>query len=560
MFLPALPLTPNGKIDRRSLPVPSSGRPMLRDAYVAPCSPIEALLAEIWSQTLGIEQIGIHDNFFEAGGNSLLVIRLVAKASRAGLVLTAKQVFLHQTIARQAEIVRPAQTVADQRSRVGLTPPLPAQYTILAASHPEYFNLAYVIFAQERLAFRHVRRLVQELFAYHNVLRICRAPAGSAWPLLVKEPPAPAELPCCYVDLSLLSEPEVTTIVSRAMTTLQRSIDLDRGPLFQVVLFDCGPDKPSILLLIGHYLVADIEAWQILLEDVLTFYQQLAATGSIQLPAQSASFKEWTERLHGYAESDALAKEFAYWLDEARWHIPPLPLDNPQGKNTIGSSSTITTELTAEETEALLSRTLKHYQTQMDAVLIAAVSLTCLTWSEQETLVVNLFSHGREALFEDIDVSRTVGTFGTEFPVLITLPRAISWEDALQRVKAQLAQVPNHGIGYGILRHLSQSEQARRLRSLPEAEIVVNYIGETFHDPDQPQFTIYGPYTGHHHDQETNRGHTLQITGQILEGKLLLRWDYSQNLHTRATIEALAQRTIEIIRSLLVFHATQQEA
>lgn len=390
---------------------------------------------------------------------------------------------------------------------------------------------------------------------YHDVLRICRAPAGSVRPLLIKEPPTPTELPCWYVDLSLFAEPEITTIVTRTMTTLQTSMDLDRGPLFQVVLFDCGSDKPSILLLIAHYLVADIEAWQILLEDVLTFYQQLATTGSIRLPTRSSTFKEWTERLHSYAGSDALAKEFAYWLDEARWHLLPLPLDNPQGKNTIGSSSTVTTELTAEETDALLTRTLKHYQVQMDAMLITAVSLACLAWNDQEALVVNLFSHGREALFEDIDVSRTVGTFGTEFPVLITLPRNIAWEHALQRVKAQLALVPNHGIGYGILRHLSQGEQARRLRSLPEAEIVVNYIGETFHDPDQPQFTIYGPYTGHHHDQGTDRGHKLQITGQVFEGKLQLRWDYSQNLHTCATIEALAQHTLEIIRSLLVFQA-----
>ncbi|HLJ35237.1 MAG TPA: condensation domain-containing protein, partial [Ktedonobacteraceae bacterium] len=168
------------------------------------------------------------------------------------------------------------------------------------------------------------------------------------------------------------------------------------------------------------------------------------------------------------------------------------------------------------------------------------------------SLLVNLFSHGREGLFEDMDVSRTVGTFGTDFPVLITLASTLSLEEALYQVKAQLAQVPNHGIGYGILRHLSQSEQAMRLRAMPEAEIVVNYIGETFNDPRQPRFQIFGPYTGHHHDQETDRGYKLQVTGQVFEEKLQLRWDYSENLHHHATIEALARQTIEFIRSILV--------
>jgi len=104
VLLDALPLTSNGKVDRRALPAPDTTRPELAGTYVAPRTSVEELLAGIWTDVLRLEKVGIHDNFFELGGDSILSIQVVARANQAGLRLTPKQLFGHQTIAELATV------------------------------------------------------------------------------------------------------------------------------------------------------------------------------------------------------------------------------------------------------------------------------------------------------------------------------------------------------------------------------------------------------------------------------------------------------------------------
>ncbi|HVR96707.1 MAG TPA: non-ribosomal peptide synthetase, partial [Thermoanaerobaculia bacterium] len=111
VFLDALPLTSNGKLDRRALP-----RPELESAgelFVAPRDEVEARLAALWAETLGLPRVGVNDNFFALGGDSIAAIRLIAKATREGLVLTARQMFEHPTVAGLAAAARTAAPPAD---------------------------------------------------------------------------------------------------------------------------------------------------------------------------------------------------------------------------------------------------------------------------------------------------------------------------------------------------------------------------------------------------------------------------------------------------------------
>jgi hypothetical protein len=111
VFLAALPLTPNGKVERRALPAPDAARSPLEGGFVAPRIAAEALLAGIWAQVLGLEQVGIHDNFFALGGDSILSIQIIAKATLAGLRFTPRQVFQHQTIAELVAVADMAPTL-----------------------------------------------------------------------------------------------------------------------------------------------------------------------------------------------------------------------------------------------------------------------------------------------------------------------------------------------------------------------------------------------------------------------------------------------------------------
>ena len=561
LLLAALPLTPNGKIDRRALPPPNQDRPELGEAYVAPRTVAEQELARIWMQVLGLERPGVHDNFFELGGNSLLIIRVVARANKAHVPITARQVFQYPTIAELAGAIQLTHMVAEQGPVTGQTFSSPGQRYVLDPSvhHPQYYTLTYAISTSQPLDPAAVKAAVQALYQYHDALRLRLALPEIDQPLEVASPAEEADF--WLVDIAGLSEEEIRSIERPRFLRMQKSFDLQHGPLFKAILFAGGFGQASTILLMAHYLVADIESWQVLLGDFLQWYQQLVAQQPILYPPKSTSFQQWTGRLSEYAQSPQAQKEYAYWLAANRSQVTPLPRDYPEGSNTISSSRTLEISLTAAETTTLLQDVVRTYAVQMDALLITSLARTLAAWTGQQNMLIRLFIHGRESLFEDMDVSHTVGAFATDFPVLIDIGADTqTLETALGRVEEQLRQVPHHGVGYGILRSYGQGSETEQLSALPGAEIAVNYIGEGFSAPSQSGFQIQGPFSGHDHDLESDRTFTFQVIGCILEEKFTLQWDYSENLHSPATVERIAQATLQVLRDLIARVTIQASA
>jgi acyl carrier protein len=100
VFLDSLPLTPNGKVDRKALPPPDHGRPDLQASYVSPRNRVEEIIAEIWAEVLKLEQVGVHDNFFDLGGHSLLAVRVMSRVrDRFRLEIALRTLFENPTIA-----------------------------------------------------------------------------------------------------------------------------------------------------------------------------------------------------------------------------------------------------------------------------------------------------------------------------------------------------------------------------------------------------------------------------------------------------------------------------
>lgn len=156
--------------------------------------------------------------------------------------------------------------------------------------------------------------------------------------------------------------------------------------------------------------------------------------------------------------------------------------------------------------------------------------------------------HGREPLFDDIDLSRTVGWLNIDYPVLLNLEGTHDLGESLQLVKEHLHALPRRGIGYGMLRYLYRGSGAERLRSVPRSEVYFNYWGPI---PSHfAQFTLINSFGWHHLDPQSMRPYVLSIVGSIEEGQLILHWGYSQNLHKHSTIEKLAHMAIELLKKL----------
>jgi non-ribosomal peptide synthase protein (TIGR01720 family) len=562
VLMKELPLTPSGKLDRRALPLPEPIRPELAQDYAGPRNSVEETLAGIWAAVLRIENVGIHDNFFELGGDSILSLQVIARGNQAGIRIMPKQLFDHPTIAQLSTIVGTASVVEFEQGTVtGRLPLTPIQHLFFEQELPraEHYNQSTLLEVRKELDAGLMAQAVKHLISHHDALRLrfVREAGG------VRQFNAGAEENEVFslVDLSALEASEQGRAVEVAADELQRSLNLSEGPLMRVALFNLGVGRPGRLLIVIHHLVVDGVSWRVLMDDLYTAYEQLSRGETVQLPSKTTSFKQWAERLSEYAKSNALRQERAYWLAESRRDVKRLPVDYSGGVNTEASARTVSMSFSEDETRALLQEVPAAYHTQINDVLMAGLTQTFLNWTREPRLLVDMEGHGREELIENIDLSRTVGWFTTVFPVLLELEKTSGPGQALKSIKEQLRQIPNRGIGYGLLRYMSRDgELQETLRMFPSPEVCFNYLGQWDNTltEDSP-FVTAQESGGSTRSERGLRTYLLDISGSVYSGQLQMNWTYSENIHQRTTIETLAQNFMEALRAMIA-HCQAPEA
>ncbi|MEW6496758.1 MAG: condensation domain-containing protein, partial [Cyanobacteriota bacterium] len=526
-------------------------RPPLGNDYIAPRNEIEQTLANIWQEILGIELVGIHDNFFDLGGDSILNTQIISRGNEAGIQLTPKQLFEHQTIAELAAVA--SQIQVEQNLVTGPIPLTPIQHWFFEQNLPDpnYWNQAIVLEVQQDLDYTLLKQVAQKLLVHHDALRLQFVCKDADWQQINVEPNE--VVPFTRVDLSPLTETEQDLAIEAAAAEQQAKLNLSEGSLMRVAFFDLGKQRPNRLLIVIHQLAVDGMSWRILLEDFQTAYQQLSQGEEIQLPLKTTSFKKWSERLIEKAQSAELQQELDYWLAKLRSGVPCLPKDYSGEANSAILVRTVSVRLSVEETSSLLQEVSTAYRTQIHEVLLAALVQVFVQWREVRSLLVDLKGHGREEIFEDVDLSRTVGDFTSIFPVLLNLDEAFTPGDALKSIKEQLRQVSKRGIGYGILRYLSTDITiVEQLRVLPQSEVSFNYLGQ-FEQilPESSLLKLTLPLRGPDCTLQGSHRYLLEINGMIAGGQLYLDWTYSEDVYRRTTIESLAQKFIEVLRAII---------
>ncbi|WP_335117235.1 amino acid adenylation domain-containing protein [Nostoc sp.] len=554
--LKALPLTPNGKVNRQALPAPDSVKPELAGRFVLPRNSIEETIALIWSAVLKLEQVGVYDNFFELGGDSIISIQIIARLNQAGLQLTPKQLFENPTVAGLAAIAPRASTIAQQEPVTGLFSLTPIQHWFFEQKlcHPYHWNQAILLEVSPEIVPALLEQALQHLLDHHDALRLRFIPKESSWQQVNADLDEVAKVPVLCMDLSGLLATQQETTFEATATELQISLNLAEGLLMRVALFNLGDNQSKRLLLVIHHLVVDGVSWRIFLEDLQQVYQQLSQGKAVGLPQKTTSFKQWSEFLQEYAQSVQLQEEQNYWLQASRQSISRLPVDYPGGgANTVALARSLFVSLSIEETKALLQDVPAAYHTQINDVLLTALVQTLTEWTASCSVLVDLEGHGREAITDNINLSRTVGWFTTIFPVLLTLEGISQLGEALKAIKEQLHSVPNRGIGYGVLRYLSEDfSVTTQLQNLPQAEVRFNYLGQFDQVLSQSSlFKLVKGTVGVCRDLQDNRRYLLDINGFVLEGQLQMEWTYSEQIHQRTTIEHLAKGFVKALRSLI---------
>jgi amino acid adenylation domain-containing protein/non-ribosomal peptide synthase protein (TIGR01720 family) len=466
VVLDALPRTAAGKVDRAALPAP-----VIRTGVAErPTTVTQDLLATLVAEVLGRPEVGVDEGFFALGGDSIVALQLVARARAAGLELSARQVFEHQTVAALAAVVVPDPAGGAVRepagAGVGPVPLTPIVAWLRARNAPlDAFSQALLLRTPAALTAATLTALLQALLDRHDALRAHWTPAG-----LVVAPPG-------TVDAGALLRVVPGDEVRREQEDAVRRLAPAEGRMLQAVWF-ARDGHPGRLLLVGHHLAVDGVSWRILAGDLAAMWAQVVRGERPEPPAIGTSLRTWATGLAATARDRAA--ELPFWLatvDPAGAPLGTRPVD--PARDTVAGLCRHILRLPADRTRPLLTDVPEAFHAGVQDVLLTGLALAVRRWRPGATrhgLLLRLEGHGREEhLVGGADLTRTVGWFTTEYPVRLD-PGAGDAGAALKRIKEQLRAVPDAGVGYGLLRYLNP-DTAGRLAAGPVPEVLFNYLG-----------------------------------------------------------------------------------
>jgi amino acid adenylation domain-containing protein/non-ribosomal peptide synthase protein (TIGR01720 family) len=544
--LPALPLNANGKVDRDRLPAPDGDRPEATEGYVAPQNPAQRQLAEIIAAVIGLERVGIHDNFFEVGGDSILAIQVVARAQEVGLKLTPYDLFAQPTVASLAEVVATGVTVdAEQGEVTGPVPPAPMQKWFVAAglAEPHHWNTSVLLELGAAAEPRLLREAVELVLGHHDGLRQRFLLAGERTRARIAA--AGDEAPFAVHDLTGLAGSEQDRRLSDLVAETQRGLDLATGPLVRVALFHLGAGRRDRLAVVAHRLVADVRSLRIVLEDLETAMVQLVAGEELRFLPKTTSWQSWGRRLAAHARSDEVLSQRAYWTELVTAPAGRLPYDGPvtPGTDTEAATRTVTTTLPAAETAALLRTAVPSLDGTVEELLLAALARTLTGWTGSARHLVDVERHERTHDFADVDVSRTVGWFSLAHPVALTDEPDRPPVATVAAVKESLRAAPVGGLGWPLLRQGSDP--------VPGAPVEVgfSYVAAPTR-PATGAFVVVAEPIGDDRSPRARRPYALEVRVAHSGGDLQVRWAYAAGRHHEATVSGLAERFLTELREL----------
>lgn len=555
MELEQIPLTPNGKIDKKALPKPD-GMVQIGAKYTSPTNEVEKKLVQIWKEVLGLERIGIHDDFFELGGDSIKAIQIVSRLHQLDYKLKINDLFDYPTIYELAPYVQVFESADDEGVVEGEVPLTPIQHWFFEQKflNAHHWNQSMMLHHPDGWQKEWVHQAFSKLVEHHDALRMRFKQDGQKW-VQINRGLEEGEYFTLY-EFDLRHEKDPLPHIKDMANELQRNNDFTQGKMIQLGLFKtCQGDH---LLIIIHHLLVDGVSWRILLEDFATVYQQVSAKQEPVLPKKTTSLQKWSKKLIEYANSSQALSELNYWDELEKTHVPALPKDfTPPKQRWLMDHQTIKVELAENETKKLLTEVHHAYHTEINDLLLTALVLAVQKWTGENRVAINLEGHGREEILEDVDLSRTIGWFTTTFPVVFELETKDEGE-ALKQVKEQLRKVPNKGIGYGILKYLTSSARKEGVAFNLQPEISFNYLGQFDQDVDHNAFQTSSMPVGDEFSPLSTSPYLLNIYGKVIHRRLELNFQYHQHIYRSETVAHVAEEFIRQLR-LIIEHCSSKE-
>ncbi|MEU8473412.1 condensation domain-containing protein, partial [Streptomyces sp. NPDC029006] len=470
-----------------------------------------------FAEVLGVTEVGVDEDFFALGGDSIRSIQLVSRARAAGLALTTRDVFEHKTVTSLARAAgSPDRTAgpapAAEDDGVGpfeLTP-------IMAQLHEETGTLTgpvaeysqhIVVSVPAGLDATLLDAALHAVVDHHDALRTrATEPAPGLWHMEVLPPGALAGVP-----LAVPAEPDGTGGPARAerqAAVARARLDPARAVMIQAVLLSAPPGTDTgRLVLCAHHLVVDGVSWRVLLPDLEAACRALAEGRTPALDPVGTSYRAWSALLAEQARTQVRGSEVSVWQRQLAGPDPLVGTRRPDpARDVHGTQRALRLELGPAATAPLLTEVPAAFHAEINDVLLTGLALAVADrrrrqgHAQHAQTLIELEGHGREQLGDELDLSRTVGWFTSAFPVRLDVGTP-DWEElwaggpalagVLKRIKEQLHALPGRGVGFGLLRYLNP-HAARVLGRHPRPQIGFNYMGRFDAREDRPWQPVGG--------------------------------------------------------------------
>lgn len=550
VVLSKLPLTTNGKINRKAL-VTIEGKEMMSGVeYVKPRNHLEEKLVDAFASILGMERLGIRENFFEIGGDSIKAIQISSRLHKDGYRLRVKDVFKFPTIETLSAMVKKTSREIDQSLIEGEIPLTSVQHDFFLSNRtfPNHYNQSVMLYAAGGFEEEMVRKLFEFIQNHHDALRINFSKEGEK---IIQFNKKQQNVSLTVENLSLENFSEELIFHSE---TLHKSIDVENGPLMKLGLFHS--DNGDRLLIVIHHLVIDGVSWRVLFEDIGTLYKQYKEGEKLSLPAKTDSFKRWAVKLSEYANSHEFLKEKKYWEAIEKIQVDKLEKTRIPDEAIIKNTEIIRFRLSKEETKVLITGANRAYSTEINDLLLVAFGIAMRTIFKSEKVMIALEGHGREELMHDMDISRTVGWFTSLFPVVLNMEYKDDLSRQIREVKENLHQLPNKGIGYWLLKYLTNPLEKSNLKFDQSPEIAFNYLGQFDADVNNMEFQVVEDVAIKQRDKQASP-YILDVSGRIVNYELEILIEYDNKQLDVLKMEQLSASYKETLK-MVIAHCTSK--
>jgi amino acid adenylation domain-containing protein/non-ribosomal peptide synthase protein (TIGR01720 family) len=542
-----IPLTSHGKVDKKALRGMGASA-SLGTEYIAPETEVEKILAGLWKDVLNAEAVGVNDNFFSLGGDSIKAIQISSRLNQYGYKFDVSDLFKASTIKELAPKCTKKQKQSEQGLVTGDVYVTPIQQYFFSKnfSDKHHWNQAVMLRSLNELNVEAVSSAFTKIIEHHDALRMIFQDAQGK---------VGAYNRALEGDLFSIREIDVkdskgnTKDLTREIDLVQEAMDLQKGPLVSLGIFHTN--SGDHLLIAIHHLVVDGVSWRILLEDFITAYEQVLKGLPIVLPPKTDSFQKWSENLMHFSRENELLRENDYWLEIDHYEAKLLPAGNKIDVDIHSQGAVEEFKLGKEHTERLMVSN-KAYNTETVDLLLTSLAVSISDWTGSGSVKLSMEGHGRERIDVETDISRTIGWFTSLYPVVLDISKYSDIGGRIKQVKETLRKIPRKGMGYGILKYISPARENFTGRS---PEICFNYLGQFEDKTLGGLFEMSEIPPGNMMSPQSEREHALDINCEIMNGEMRLRLGYNRRRYDqkiiRSILSGFEKSITEIIRRCL---------